>query len=58
MTIEGLSAAVGVLQESGRSDHATLAAPVQAWGEQRGLQLAPRVEPNSIELGVPTPDLW
>jgi conjugative relaxase-like TrwC/TraI family protein len=58
VTIEGLSVAVGILQESGRSDHASLAAPVHAWGEQRGLRLAPSVEPHEIEVGVPTPDLW
>jgi conjugative relaxase-like TrwC/TraI family protein len=56
VSVEGLSDAVGVLEESGRPDHASLAAPVRVWGEQRGLQLAATVELPGLEIGVP--DLW
>jgi hypothetical protein len=58
VAIEDLSISVSILQESGRSDHAALAAPVDAWAQQRGLRLAVTVEPIGIEVAVPTPDLW
>jgi hypothetical protein len=58
VTNEQLAATVGVLDESGRSDHAHLAEPVHAWAQQRGVRLAATVEPRGVEIAVPTPDLW
>jgi conjugative relaxase-like TrwC/TraI family protein len=56
--IADLRDAVDILQASGRPNHASLAAPVQTWAEQRGVRLAPIVEPVGIEIAVPTPELW
>jgi hypothetical protein len=58
VTIEDLAAAVGILHETGRSNHAALAAPVEVWGPQHGLRLTATVERTGVEIGIPMPDLW
>jgi len=57
VTIEDLSAAVDLLHESARSDHAALAAPIEAWARQRGLRVAISPEPVVIRVEVPTLEL-
>jgi hypothetical protein len=58
VTIDQLDAAVGALEASNRSDHAHLAEPVHVWAQQHGLRLIATREPPSLEIAVPTPDLW
>jgi conjugative relaxase-like TrwC/TraI family protein len=58
VSIDQLDAAVGVLEASNRSDHAHLAEPVHVWAQQHGLRLVATREPPSLEIAVPTPDLW
>jgi conjugative relaxase-like TrwC/TraI family protein len=58
VTIADLRDTVDILLASGRPNHATLAAPVKTWAEQRGVRLAPIVEPVGVGIEVPTPELW
>jgi hypothetical protein len=58
VTVEQLAATVEILEASDRLDHAHLAEPIHAWGQQHGLRLAATVEPPGVEIAVPTPDLW
>jgi chromosome segregation ATPase len=56
VTAEDLSTALGILQASDRSDHASLAAPLQRWGHEHGLRPAAAVERPGMEIAGP--DLW
>jgi len=58
VTLEDLTAAVSILQETRRPDHASLVAPIHTWAHQRGLRLPATVEPPGTETAVPTLDVW